>query len=112
MNPSEQIDCLLAKIRDWLVDSLDEKVIGLQTASEIAKATLQFFPVDLDPEKYQMAVLQLEQKFPKQYAVIHAASLSCKLDHARAVLDREVLGLIAAGDLDAALLKINKFDLT
>jgi hypothetical protein len=112
MNPSEQIDCLLAKIRDWLVDCLDEKILDMKVASEIAKATLILFPENMDPGKYQEAVSQLEQMFPKQYAAIHAASLSCKLDHARVVLDREVLGLIAAGDLDAALVKVNQFDLT
>ena len=112
MNTAEQVSCLLANVRDWLVGSLDKKAMGLQVAAGIAGATLRFFPENLEDGQYQTALTRLEEAFPEQRAAIHAASLSCKLDQARSELDREVLSLIAAGDLDAAVQKINQIDLT
>ena len=54
---------------------------------------------------------QLKQKYSQQYAAIHAAELSCVLDQARISIDQEVLSLIASSNLDAALAKINQFQL-
>ncbi len=111
LDPQQETNYLLAKIRNYLVVRLRVGAIQIPEAAEIAQTTLDLFPDGLTMEQFTLAAKQLEQKFPNHYATFHASQLEYKLTEARKSLDQDVLADIAAGNLDSALDKLNKFDL-
>lgn len=110
MNISEEIACLRAKIRNFLVSSLENGQITMDDAKNIAKFTAENVTPKLSsPEQITQTLMVMEKQFPNQYAQIKAVYLSCELDQARQVVDNEVLKLISTGDLDTALDVVNKY---
>lgn len=111
MTTQEEIDFLRATIRDYLVVTLDEGVIEIEKASQIARATLDLLPDNLTPEQVQKAVTELKQKFPEQIELIDAAVTACKAQKAKITVDQTIIPLIKQGNLDAALDEIHKIQL-
>ena len=111
MNVQDEIDFLRAKIRDYLVITLDEGVLEVDKASEIAQATLNLLPDGLTEEQVVQALTQLQQKYPEQANLIHAAKIACEVVSAREVVDSQIIPLIKQGNVDSALDRIKLFNL-